>query len=192
MIDGYAYACDFVNCYGHAVFNLTNKLLGNVLPAKMFSYFPGIKYDSKSKAEERLMIPPEQVGLKVIPWSVERSIGPNEWLVALYFDRDESKDFHFLLQEAPNIWSSKLGYTGYVELVYGLQPPKVYRSSLENNPYDLYGVYKITNQKARFCRIGDSKLYTEVNPEKSQCIIQVPGKLYYPDNREPIFDLEIQ
>ena len=192
MIDGYAYACDFVNCYGHAVFNFTNKLLGNVVSFKLFSYFPGITHDSNSKAEERLMALPEQVGLKVTPWSVERSIEPNEWLVALYFDRNQSKDFHFLLQEAPNVWSSKLGYTGYVELICNSKLPEIYCSGFDkNNPYDLYGVYKITNKKAGSCRIRDDKLYAEYGSKKSQCIIQTPGKLYYPDNQEPIFDLEI-
>lgn len=73
------------------------------------------------------------------------------WKIALYFlNTKYDKDFHYLLEESPQNWSSKLGFEPYVEYIHNTTPPLHYKNLVEkdSDAYEFFGAYKITNVNA--------------------------------------------
>lgn len=140
-----------VNCFGHAVFNLRNQqfLDYNLGSFPLFGSFDGICYDPKNIAENRLMDFIRSIGLKVADCDPAKLITrPDSWKVALHFeDSNDKRDFHLLLEEAPGLWSSKIGFEPCLEHVYQVTPPGVYRNLEDDDPtiYNFYATYQITN-----------------------------------------------
>lgn len=153
-LDNGVKAYEQVNCLGH-VFNLRNQQFNDykIKPYKMFGYFSGLRASRfKEDATEQMFDFIKETGLKIEECDPKKTITDfKSWKVALYFhDTPWHKDFHFLLEDAPRNWSSKLGFEPYVEHNYELVPPKIYRNLVDNNPdpYEFYGTYKITNPNA--------------------------------------------
>ena len=153
VIDHYTEAFNVVNCLGHAL-NLTNEQLSDyhIIPYKMFGRFPEIAKDSNRVASGRLLDFIKAIGLKIEPCDPNKPINDfKSWKVALYFENNcwWHKDFHFLLEEAPYVWSSKIGFTSYMENLYTKQLPYFYENATRDGYiYDFYETYKITNPNA--------------------------------------------
>ena len=134
-------ASEMVNCLEHACFNLTNEQLDKCCLNKNDSNFCCDTEPSyvNEEYENSLLGLIKSVGLKVNRCKENAVLKENQWKVALYFeDSDVFRDFHFMLQEKNNMWSSKQGVLDNVELYD--EPPLVFKKY-----YVKYGTYKITN-----------------------------------------------
>ena len=133
------------NCFAHACFNLTNEQLArfNEADFRAFRGFVQSVFHMNNYIAKDLFDFVKECGLKV-----QRSNGKlpkysNEWKVALYFGTERfKKDYHFLLLEKDGTWSSKIGCES--EIKYFDFPPKELMCNYEY-PYQLYGIFKITN-----------------------------------------------
>lgn len=142
-----------VNCLGH-IFNLRNQQFNDyqIKPYQLYGYFPGLSTSSNNQAVERIFDFIQETGLKVEECAPNENITNFEsWKIALYFVTSKwHKDFHFLLEDTPHNWSSKLGFEPYLEHYQGVIPPLQYRNLVEDFPpaYCFYGTYKLTNPNA--------------------------------------------
>ncbi len=151
------YVGNMINCMGH-IFNLRNQQFDDykIEPYKLFShgysypYFTGFMKDAyKYEESAKLMLDfIKEVGLKVEECSPNEIISDfKSWKIALYFS---SRDFHYLLEDRHQNWSSKIGNKNLVEQIRGIEPPKEYQNQVDTFPniYNLYATYKITNKNA--------------------------------------------
>lgn len=145
---------DMVNCLGH-VFNLRNQQYNDYKfkAFQIYGYFPGLKRQPDPIASQRLFDFIKETGLKIEECDPNKPIEDfKSWKCALYFGTDEEtdlRDFHFLLEDAPYIWSSKIGFEPFVEQLRTTKLPMTYHSLLEGGlNYQFYGAYKITNPNA--------------------------------------------
>ena len=142
-----------VNCFGH-IFNLRNAQFNDYHfdSFPMYGNFPGMFYDPQDKALGRMMDFVRATGLQIEECDPKQPIEDfKSWKVALYFeDHPHKRDFHYLLEEQPCLWSSKIGFEPCVEHIMRNQPPKSYRNIVDSDAalYDFYGTYKITNPHA--------------------------------------------
>ena len=192
-VGNYVKAFQMVNCLGH-VFNLTNKQLEDydIIPCRLYSYFPGIKEQPQAKREQRLLDFIQATGLQVQDCAPDKNIKDfNTWKIAMYFENNPySKDFHFLLEEAPGFWSSKIGYSSYLEHIYTKEPPVKYAPMADNRyQYEYRGTYQITNPYASPNNKYLKKVITPDTKKRSQCIIQGKEADNYSDTYEPILNL---
>ncbi len=107
----------YVNCFEHALLNLTNeqlkeldvgdsttKLFGGLANTAKFNVPP-----TPQSIENNMRALIEKIGLKVdASDGAPLKLTKNQWLIALYFA--DSK-WHFVLQETDGTWSSKEGWT---------------------------------------------------------------------------------
>ena len=153
MLNNGAKAYIMVNCLGH-IFNLRNQQFNDyqIMPYKMYGTFDGIGFNKHKKAAKRMLDFIKETGLKVEECDPNKTITDfKSWKIALYFEDSEyRKDFHYLLAETPQLWSSKVGYRPFVEHIYTTTPPSIYRNQIDNDttPYEFYAAYKITNPNA--------------------------------------------
>jgi len=151
------YVGNMINCMGH-IFNLRNQQFDDyeIEPYKSFShgyaypYFTGFMKDAyKFDESAKLMIDfIREVGLKVEEcYPNEKITDFKSWKIALYFS---SRDFHYLLEDSHQNWSSKIGNKNIVEQISTEEPPKEYQNHVDTFPnlYNLYATYKITNKNA--------------------------------------------
>ena len=141
-----------VNCFGHAVFNLTNEELEKIyFTEKEGHIFGDIWCDTfipTEFVENQLLKIIKKTGLTiatlppVIKPNEKLRLKNNQWRVTLYIDCSDKlgKDFHFFLQEKNHSWTAKQGYSDKIEHFEKL--PKQY------NDYDYYKSYIITNPYA--------------------------------------------
>ncbi|MBE7074171.1 MAG: hypothetical protein E7379_03680 [Clostridiales bacterium] len=137
----YAY---LTNCLGHACFNLTNEQLKNFdeSDASTFGNFIQSIFHANKYIAKDIFKFVKECGLKVSPSTKLSNVKDNEWKIALYFGwYGNRKDYHFLLQEKDETWSSKWGTTS--ELYFIDTPTK--KLSHNGYNYNLYGFYKISN-----------------------------------------------
>lgn len=160
-------AYQYVNCFGHACFNLKNQhfIENNLTPADT-NCFGGLiechelsaaaysklctRYilnrscDKPEEVTERLFDTVTSAGL-VVDKCLEKSIlKNNQWKIALYFRQtvNNLEDYHFLLQEKDGKWSSKMGHSKKLDLFE--QPEEtIYHG------YKIHGIYSITNPYAK-------------------------------------------
>lgn len=135
-----------VNCFAHACFNLTDKMLQyfNFGPIETECYTINTKIipENYSKIDQHFTEILNNVGLQVDQCNLRTKIeNKSQWKVALYFS-DIEQDFHFLLQEKDNRWSSKQGWLENVSIYNNL--PNIY-----NETYKLFDIKKITNPNAK-------------------------------------------
>lgn len=146
------YAYDRVNCFGH-IFNLRNQQF-NDYQIKPYELYGNFFDNNRSDLTQNLFDFVRATGLTVEPCAPGRTITDfQSWKIALYLDFNTfDNDFHFLLEDAPHKWSSKIGFSPYVEHLKFNLPPKEYRQTSMPNPrsrkYQFYGTYKITNPNA--------------------------------------------
>lgn len=144
-----------VNCLGH-VFNLRNRQFNDyqIQAYDLYRNFPNIDHAPIHTVSRNLLDFIRETGLQVEACDPSARIDEfKSWKMALYFDNTvpTNRDFHFLLAEKPNVWSSKIGFTQHVERIYQDTPPQNYQQrAVFNRPmnYELYGTYKITNPNA--------------------------------------------
>ncbi len=158
-----AMAYKYVNCFGHACFNLKNQhfIENNLTPADTncfggliecnelsateysklcTQYILNSAYDKPEEVTSRLFETVTSAGL-VVDKCLEKSIlKNNQWKVALYFLKSPNHliDYHFLLQEKDGRWSSKMGHSQNLEVLENLEET-IYHG------YKIYGIYSITN-----------------------------------------------
>ena len=111
-----------VNCFGH-MFNLKNQQLNDYQfgPYPIYSAFNEIDKDPDNKASQRMLDFIKEIGLKVEECAPDKLIDDfKSWKIALYFGKynNNQKDFHYLLEEAPGLWSSKIGFEPCLEHIY--------------------------------------------------------------------------
>lgn len=113
---------DLVNCFGHT-FNLRNQQFEdyNIKPYRLYGRFSDYE-DSvyfENKTAQSIFDFIKETGLKIEECKPDDKITDfRSWKIALYFYNNwNHKDFHFLLEEKPKKWSSKLGFHPYVEHV---------------------------------------------------------------------------
>lgn len=153
VLDNGVKAYTMVNCLGH-IFNLRNQQLNDYqfTPQRMYGAFDNIGYNSNKKAAKRMFDFIAETGLKIEECDPHKIITDfKSWKIALYFEENKvSKDFHFMLEEAPQCWSSKIGFGPYTEHIQGTTPPQEYCNQVIAIPskYEFYGAYKITNPNA--------------------------------------------
>ena len=146
-------AYTMVNCLGH-IFNLQNQQFNDYKfkPYKMFGYFPRLGLNSNDKAADRMFDFIKETGLQIEECAPDKPIEDfKSWKIALYFEDNKwHRDFHYLLEDAPQRWSSKVGFKPYVEHIYETMPPLMYHNLVDTYPvnYQFYGTYKITNPNA--------------------------------------------
>ena len=153
MLNNGVQAYTMVNCLGH-IFNLRNQQFNDYqfTPYRMYGAFDGITHNSNKKATQRLFDFIQATGLKIEECDPNKAITDfKSWKVALYFeDSKASKDFHFMLEETPQHWSSKIGFGPCIDQIQGTTPPREYYNQVIICPgkYEFYGTYKITNPNA--------------------------------------------
>ena len=151
-----------VNCLGH-VFNLRNRQFIdyairpyqiinpdgiNSFEAMANPYFTGfMKGNTQFPEVANTMLDfIKETGLRIEECAPDQMITDfKSWKIALYFQND---DFHYLLEDAPQTWSGKVGATTRVRFYNAVTPPKKCHCLLNPHPYHLYGTYKITNPNA--------------------------------------------
>lgn len=153
------YTYEGVNCLGH-IFNLRNKQFDDYDfgPYHMYGRFTnpyfgiGKSIEFEDKTKDIMFDFIKEVGLKIEECDPSKPIEDfKSWKIALYFlNTKYHKDFHYLLEDSPKNWSSKLGYQPHVERIQKETPPLQYHNLIEEYPetYNLYGTYKITNENA--------------------------------------------
>lgn len=135
-------AGDMINCFGHT-FNLRNQQLDDYqfTPDRIYGYFPAEPGASGQTRAQPMLDFIQETGLRVAACDPNEPITDfKSWKIALYF---APSDFHFLLEEAPGRWSSKLGFS--FEVDQNLYPPQKYYGAFD---YNLFNTYKITNPHA--------------------------------------------
>lgn len=171
-----------VNCFGH-IFNLQNQQFNDyhfdAFP--LFGNFSGMGYEPQDKAAKRLLEFIRAAGLKVEACDPTKTVEDfKSWKIAIYFEKNPHKrDFHLLLEEQPNLWSSKIGFEPCVEHIFSKEPPELYYNLVDDDPvvYELFEVDKVTNPFAdanckylknfKFNSTGLKKL-----PPVKQCVIE--------------------
>ncbi len=142
-----------VNCFGH-VLNLRNAQFNDykIGPYQIYGYFPNICSDTDQQAAQRMFDFLKEIGLKIEECAPDKTIEDfRSWKIALYFENTNRlhKDFHFILEESPDLWSSKLGFSPNIEHLREKNPPEVYQNLLTDEfNYERYGAFIITNPKA--------------------------------------------
>jgi|GEM_PF-1912394 len=194
-ISNYTKAFNVVNCLGH-VFNLTNQQLEDyhIVPYRMFGCFPKLNKKSNFQTKHDLFDFIQETGLKIEECAPDKTITDfKSWKTALYFESDgRYKDFHFLLEDAPQIWSSKVGYTSYFEHLYEKVPPEQYHPLIDNKyVYDFFGTYQITNPNADENNFYVKDAIRNTPPisqlsKKKHCLIGGSREDNYINSSEPI------
>ena len=124
-----------VNCFEHACFNLTNKLLYeyNFDDLDMINFGERMAYDamySKERILKNAIKFVNATGLIMKEASPKIILKSNEWLVSAYLTKSSTiNDFHFFLQEREGYWSGKCGYELETETFDTL--PKIYTAPHE-------------------------------------------------------------
>ena len=143
-----------VNCLGH-VFNLRNQQFNDYdfKPYRMFGDFVLGPWENKHAWLGQMLDFIKDTGLKVEECSPKETITDfKSWKTALYFVRFgySAGDFHYLLEDMPNQWSSKCGFRDNFEQLNLVTPPLIYKNQIDRSltDYDFYGTYKITNPNA--------------------------------------------
>ena len=153
MLDNGVKAYSMVNCLGH-IFNLRNQQFNDYqfAPYRMYGAFDNIVFNSHKKASKRMFDFIKAVGLQIEACDPNQPITDfKSWKIALYFEnKPDYHDFHYLLEEAPNQWSSKLGFRPHVDHIQAVTPPQMVYNQIitDTTNYELYGTYKITNPNA--------------------------------------------
>lgn len=134
---------DIINCFGHAVFNLTNEMIVK-LGLTMEEIEPMWRFGEKQaqgiKFTDEIEDFVRQTGLKIEPCELHTKMKKNQWKIAYYMRHPaEGLDYHFILQERDGRWSSKNGQRPKVE-TFVSDPPKMWKDK-----YYLCGYYCITN-----------------------------------------------
>lgn len=146
---------DMVNCLGH-IFNLRNQQFDDyfIAPADEYwheSYFTGFMRQANNdcrKVAELVVDFIRETGLKVAECDPAEPVTDfKSWKIAMYFSE---VDMHYLLEDVPQKWSGKLGFSDQVERLRGVTPPARYavKDGFWIPAYDLYNTYKITNPHA--------------------------------------------
>ena len=137
---------EVVNCFGHACFNLSNKILDEFALHQadlmdFFRNFNGFGIHNYFKESVNRI---EKVGLKINVSSLKEPVKKNQWKIAYYVMNNifSGSDLHFMIQAKDGKWYSKLGKNPGVEVFDKL--PKVFHGK-----YKLSGIYKITNPYAK-------------------------------------------
>lgn len=134
---------DRVNCFGHT-FNLRNQQFKDYgfKPYNLYGSFDIEKLKQPSAFAQDLLDFIKETGLRVTECDPNEPITDfKSWKIALYF---APTDFHFLLEDAPQKWSSKLGFVCGV--AWRPKLPLKYNNAQHN--YDFYNTYQITNPNA--------------------------------------------
>ena len=137
----------YPNCLAHACFNLTNQQIKSLdyTDREIFSSFIKTPYYSDKYILRDILRFIKQCGLKTTKCEVSSPLQHNEWKIAIYFGwRNNTKDYHFLLLEKDETWSSKWGFSITVDH-FKIPPTKIEHNGYS---YHLYGFYKITNPYA--------------------------------------------
>ena len=145
------WAYEQVNCLGH-VFNLRNQQFNDyqIKPYVMYGHFPRRQCSSNRAWAGEMLDFIKETGLRVNECDPMEPITDfRSWKMALYFSPN---DFHYLLEDAPQHWSSKCGVANYFEQIDRRKAPHKYRycnlPGPEFDTYHLYNTYKITNPHA--------------------------------------------
>ncbi len=142
-------AYSLANCFSHACFNLTNEMFDKYSfdedMKKSINHFYEFPFDSNECISNKMIKLINDTGLKITPSKPNAILKDNEWMVALYFSKEGLfKDFHLLLKEKDDTWTSKEGAT---QKFYTLNElPKKYKNDWFK--YKLYKTYKIENPYA--------------------------------------------
>lgn len=107
------------NCFEHACFNLTNRLLATFDKHDRFAFGLGMDFPNGDVVKQRMLDFVKATGLEIEPCAPDIDLKPNQWQVAFYLtefcDTDfGDKDFHVLLQEKDKTWSAKEGFSNFV------------------------------------------------------------------------------
>ena len=119
----------------------------NLSDSDSFRYFCDFSQDFTKKS---LFYFIEETGLEIMPCEKHTSLKPNEWEIGLFFaigDTDYD-DFHFLLRENNNVWSSKFGYDAKIEKIKDKNVISYLNSNHSTSYYHLEGFYKLKNPYA--------------------------------------------
>lgn len=146
------WAYEQVNCLGH-IFNLRNQQFNDYQfkPYHMYGDFPKSPWANNRAWAGQMLDFIKETGLRVNECDPMEPIKDfRSWKMALYFSHDN--DFHYLLEDAPQKWSSKCGMANYFEQIDRRKAPHKYRYCNLPDPdldtYYLYNTYKITNPHA--------------------------------------------
>lgn len=152
MLDNGLPAYDQVNCFGH-IFNLRNQQFNDYqfLPERRYGRFPRAPWDDNRAWANKMLDFIREVGLRVTECDPTRPLNDfKSWKIALYFS---AKDFHYLLEDTPQNWSSKYGFSNYLGHINRPRAPHKYRHCIitpnqQTDTYYLHGTYQITNPHA--------------------------------------------
>ncbi len=142
-----------VNCFGH-IFNLRNEQFNDyeIKPFPLYGYFSNLEYYPNHQARDRMFDFIKATGLKIEECDPKKVIEDfKSWKIALYFSNNKDEyDFHYLLENEPQVWSGKIGFDPCVEEIHGITPPTKYRDLVDYRgaTYDFFGTYKVTNPHA--------------------------------------------
>lgn len=134
---------DRVNCFGHS-FNLRNQQFNDYgfKSYKLYGHFDSDKLKQPASFAQDFLDFVKETGLLVTECDPYEPINDfKSWKIALYF---APKDFHVLLEDAPQKWSSKLGFGGGV----AWRPKLPLKYHIARQDYDFYNTYQITNPNA--------------------------------------------
>lgn len=164
-------AFTLVNCLGHAL-NLSNQELNDFLikPYRIYGHFPQIRKACKAVGAQQTFDFLNEIGLKVEPCAPDEKIkNSKSWKIAFYHDKI-TKDWHYFLEEMPNCWTCKMGFSPSVQLVIGEFPGETFQGITDpmQNNYEFYGTYKITNPNANGNYCYAKKLHKFCIPNQSK------------------------
>lgn len=116
----------------------------------MYGYFPQSPWENNRDWAAKMLDFIKEIGLRVQECDpLEPVTDFRSWKIALYFSID---DFHYLLEDTPNQWSSKCGFSKRLEQLDRRRAPRKYRYFNLPDPdmdtYYFYNTYKITNPYA--------------------------------------------
>ncbi len=140
-----------VNCLGH-IFNLRNEQFNdyNFMPYGQYGHFPRSPWDNNQVWAQKMLDFIAAVGLEVAACDPVLPITDfKSWKIALYFS---PHDFHYLLEDTPQNWSSKWGFSDFTDRFHCPGVPQQFHcrrlTATYANTYYLHGTYQITNPYA--------------------------------------------
>ena len=143
-----------INCLGHAL-NFRNQQIIDygLSDYRTFGFFPDLIHKTNQQQMQDVFDFFREIGLKVEECDQTQSITDyRSSKIACYTsDIDERhSDLHFFLEEAPHIWSGKIGFGPYIEFFRTDKLPIRYQNPTAKSKiiYDYVGTYRITNPKA--------------------------------------------
>lgn len=141
----------FVNCVGHAFFNLKNSQLKELKfcpeDAESLSNFSQYEKQEADVVMQNILCFVKQTGLIVRELSNWQILKSNEWVVAFYVEKD-GKDLHFLLKENYH-WTGKIGLRSDVEC-YAKLPEEINRDGKEGLSYKFKKLFLVENPTSRY------------------------------------------